>query len=84
MYEAVTDKLCAYPAVRRPVCTSFVRSCDKNHDQGSVTCSIKTSPCNIPFAAGGHMVQNPKYWRAKKCDKTPLGNINKEKSHFSS
>ena len=22
------------------------------------------------------MVQNPKYWRAKECDKTPLGNIN--------
>ena len=20
-----------------------------------------------PFAAGGHMVQNPKYWRAKEC-----------------
>ena len=30
------------------------------------------------------MIQNPKYWRAKKCDKTPLGNVNKEKSHFSS
>ena len=39
--------------------------------------------CNRPFAAGGHMVQNPKYWRAKECDKTPLGNVNKEKSHFS-
>ena len=39
---------------------------------------------NRPFAAGGHMVQNPTYWRAKKCDKTPLGNVNKEKSHFSS
>ena len=39
---------------------------------------------NRPFAAGGHMVQNPKYWRAKECDKTPLGNENKEKSHFSS
>ena len=30
------------------------------------------------------MVQNPKYWRAKECDKTPLGNVNKEMSHFSS
>ena len=30
------------------------------------------------------MVQNPKYWRAKECDKTPLGNVSKEKSHFSS
>ena len=39
---------------------------------------------NRPFAAGGHMVQNPKYWRAKECDKTPMGNVNKEKSHFSS
>ena len=29
------------------------------------------------------MVQNPKYWRTKKFDKTPLGNVNK-KSHFSS
>ena len=39
---------------------------------------------NRSFAAGGHMVQNPKYWRAKECAKTLLGNINKEKSHFSS
>ena len=31
---------------------------------------------NRPFAAGGHMVQNPKYWRAKECDKTLLGNVN--------
>ena len=38
---------------------------------------------NRPFAAGGHMVQNPKYWRAIECGKTPLGNVNKEKSHFS-
>ena len=30
------------------------------------------------------MAQNPKYWRAKECDKTPLGNGNKEKSQFSS
>ena len=37
---------------------------------------------NRPFAAGAHMVQNPKYWRAKEYDKTPLGNVNKEKSHF--
>ena len=29
------------------------------------------------------MVQNPTYWRAKECDKTPQGNVNKEKSHFS-
>ena len=29
------------------------------------------------------MVENPKYWTAKECDKTPLGNVNKEKSHFS-
>ena len=28
------------------------------------------------------MVQNPKYWRAKECDKTPLGNVNKEKYTF--
>ena len=34
---------------------------------------------NRPFAAGGQMVQNPKYWIAKEFDKTPLGNINKEK-----
>ena len=33
-------------------------------------------------SAGGRMVQNPTNWRAKECDKTPLGNINKEKSHF--
>ena len=39
---------------------------------------------NRPFATGGHMVRNPKYWRAKECDKTPLGNENKDKSHFSS
>ena len=25
------------------------------------------SNLNRPFAAGGHMVQNPKYWRAKEC-----------------
>ena len=37
-----------------------------------------------PFAARGHMVQNPKYWRAKECDETPLGNANAEYSHFSS
>ena len=37
-----------------------------------------------PFAARGHIVQNPTYWRAKECDKTPLGNVNKEKLHFSS
>ena len=30
------------------------------------------------------MVQNPTYWRANECDKTSLGNVNKEKSHFSS
>ena len=29
------------------------------------------------------MVQNPKYWIAKECDNSPLGNVNKEKSHFS-
>ena len=28
------------------------------------------------------MVQNPKYSRAKECDKTPLGNVNKEKPHL--
>ena len=33
---------------------------------------------NWPFAAGGHTVQNPKYWRAKEFDKTSLGNVNKE------
>ena len=27
------------------------------------------------------MVQSPKCWRAKQCDKTQLGNVNKEKSH---
>ena len=36
------------------------------------------------FAARGHMVQNPTCWRAEECDKTPMGNVNKEKSHFSS
>ena len=35
--------------------------------------------CNRPFAAGGHMVQNPKYWRAKECDKTPLGKCKQRK-----
>ena len=25
------------------------------------------------------MVQNPTYWREKECDKTSLGNANKEK-----
>ena len=39
---------------------------------------------NRPFAAEGRMVQNPKYWRVKECDKIPLENINKEHSHFSS
>ena len=39
---------------------------------------------NGPFAARGHVVQNPTYCSAKECDKTPLGNVNKEKSHFSS
>ena len=29
------------------------------------------------------MKQNPKYWRAKEYDKTPLENVNKESSHFS-
>ena len=28
------------------------------------------------------MVQNPTYWRARKCDKTPLGNANKENHTF--
>ena len=37
---------------------------------------------NRPFATEGHMVQNPRYWRAKECNKTPLGNVNKEKSLF--
>ena len=37
---------------------------------------------NRPFATTGHMAQNPPYWIAKECDKTPLGNVNKEKSHF--
>ena len=36
---------------------------------------------NRPFAADCHMVQNPKYWKAKECDKTPLGNVNKKKNH---
>ena len=39
---------------------------------------------NRPFAARSHMIRNPTYWRAKECDKTPLGNVIKEKSHFSS
>ena len=39
---------------------------------------------NRTFSARGHMVQNPTYWRARECDKTPLGNVNKEKSHFPS
>ena len=30
------------------------------------------------------MVYNLLYWIAKECEKTPLGNVNKEKSHFSS
>ena len=30
------------------------------------------------------MVQNPTYWRVKECDENPLGNVNKEKLHFSS
>ena len=35
------------------------------------------------FAAGaGHMVKI--YCRAKECDKTPLGNVDNEKPHFSS
>ena len=42
------------------------------------------SIANRPFAARGHMVRNPTSWRAKKCNKTPLENVNKEKSHFSS
>ena len=50
----------------------------------SVGTLLKIKFNNRPFAAGGHMVQNPKYWRAKECDKTPLGNVNKEKLHFSS
>ena len=29
------------------------------------------------------MVQNPEYWRAKECDKTPLGDVILKKSHFS-
>ena len=44
-------------------------------------CTISVGPLQL---AGGHMVQNPKYLRAKECDKIPLGNVNKEKSHFSS
>ena len=30
------------------------------------------------------MVQNSTFWKVKECDKTPLGNLKKEKSHFSS
>ena len=30
------------------------------------------------------MVQSPTNWIAKECEKSPLGNVNKEKSHFSS
>ena len=37
---------------------------------------------NKPFAARGYIVQNPTYWRAKECNKTPLENVNKEKSHY--
>ena len=37
---------------------------------------------NRSFAARGHTVQNATYWRARECDKTPLGNLKKEKSHF--
>ena len=44
--------------------------------------TVQAVSLNRPFAAGGHMAQNPKYWRAKEYDKTPLGNVNKEKSHF--
>ena len=32
--------------------------------------ALKNEYDNRPFATGGHMVQNPKYWRAKECDKT--------------
>ena len=39
---------------------------------------------NRPFSARGHMVQNPTNWRAKESDMNPLGNVNKEKSQFSS
>ena len=33
-----------------------------------VVCSESLEMCsNRPFAAGGHMVQNQTYWRAKEC-----------------
>ena len=28
------------------------------------------------------MIQNQKYWRENECDKSPLGNVNKEKYTF--
>ena len=46
--------------------------------------ALRSYKYNRPFSAGGHLVQNLKYWRAKECGKTPLGNVNKEKSHFPS
>ena len=35
---------------------------------------------NRPFAVTGYMEQNLAHWRAKECDKSPLGSVNKEKS----
>ena len=50
----------------------------------TIECEGKQVDCNRLFAARVLIVQNPTCWRAKVCAKTPLGNINKGKSHFSS
>ena len=46
--------------------------------------STKCERHNRPLAAWGHMVPNPTYWKVKEFDRSPLGNVNKEKWHFSS
>ena len=62
---------------------SYVAVADRN-EQCVVEKENRKYLRHRPFAAGGHMVQNQKYCRAKECDKTSLGNVNKEHSHFSS
>ena len=39
--------------------------CSKYHIRYHFQASCGSN--NRPFAAGGYMVQNPKYWRAKEC-----------------
>ena len=43
--------------------TSFLLRPQTSPSRRIYTCEI----FNSPFVAGGHMVQNPKYWRAKEC-----------------